>query len=58
MNLKSRSSKDQKRFNITFRENEKEIELYNWVKLQGEVGGVSNYIKRILLAEKERSEGK
>ena len=46
----------QKRFNVTFRDNEKEVELYNWVKEQSEIGGASNYIKRVLQHEKERSE--
>ncbi|MEW9924100.1 hypothetical protein AB2T63_12130 [Clostridium butyricum] len=51
-------NKKQKKFNVTFRENPKEIELYNWAKEQGQVGGISNYIKRLLLEEKLRQEGK
>lgn len=49
----------QKRMNITFRDNQKEKELYTWIKEQGEVGGVSNYVKRVLLKEMEKmKEGK
>lgn len=58
VNLKVNQKKEQKRFNVTFRENSQELELYLWVKDQGEVGGVSNYIKRVLLDEKKRQEGK
>lgn len=31
---------NQKRFNVTFRDNEKEVELYKWVKEKGEIGKV------------------
>lgn len=58
MVIKLNQKKQQKKFNVTFRENPKEIDLYNWIKDQGEVGGVSNYIKRVLLEEKQRQEGK
>ncbi|MDY2584017.1 MAG: hypothetical protein SOW47_13585 [Clostridium perfringens] len=37
--------KPQKRCNVTFRENEKEMKLYKWIQEKGEVGGVSNFIK-------------
>lgn len=52
-------AKVQKRFNITFRENEKELELYNWVKEKGQVGSISSYIKTVLYKEmKKETEGK
>ena len=28
-------AKEQKRFNVTFRDKKKELELYNWVKKKG-----------------------
>ena len=39
---------NQKRFNVTFRDNEKEIELYKWVKEKGEIGGISRFVKNVL----------
>ena len=39
---------NQKRFNVTFRDNEKEIELYKWVKEKGEIGGISSFVKNVL----------
>lgn len=56
--LNKTKRKPQKRFNVTFRENESEEELYNWIKKKGEIGGVSNFIKtelnRIMELEKEK----
>lgn len=39
---------NQKRFNVTFRDNEKEIELYKWVKEKGDIGGISSFVKNVL----------
>ena len=56
----NKSRKEQKRINITFRDNESEEELYNWIKKRGEICGVSAFIKtelyRIMQLEKERQE--
>lgn len=50
--------KKQNRINISFRDNEAETKLHDWVVKQGEVGGVSNYIKRILAEIMQKQEGK
>lgn len=58
MMLELNKRKAQKRFNVTFRDNESEEELYNWIKKKGEIGGVSNFIKtelnRIMELEKSK----
>lgn len=46
----------QRRYNVTFRDNDKEIELYDWVKEQSQIGGASNFIKLILQQEKDKRE--
>lgn len=46
----------QRRYNVTFRDNDKEIELYNWVKEQSQIGGASNFIKLILQQHKDKRE--
>lgn len=52
-------AKEQKRFNVTFRDNKKELELYSWVKEKGQVGSISSYIKTILYREMQKEmEGK
>lgn len=48
--------KPQKRYNVTFRENEKEMKLYKWIQDKGEVGGISNYIKTELYKIMEAEE--
>jgi len=53
MDLKLKAKKKQKKLYVTFRENEEEIELYNWIIEQSKVGGVANFFK--LLALKERN---
>lgn len=62
LNRKTKTRKEQKRFNITFRDNAAEEELYNWIKKRGEICGVSGFIKmelnRIMQMEKERLEEK
>lgn len=51
-----KSSKKQKKLNVTFRENDYEENLYNYALEQGkiEVGGMSGYIKRLI--EKDMKE--
>lgn len=46
----------QRRYNVTFRDNEKEVQLYDFIKEQSQIGGASNYIKLILQKEKDRIE--
>lgn len=58
MNLDLKKKKVQKKLYVTFRENEKEIELYNWIVEQSQVGGVANFFKILALKEKQRQEGK
>lgn len=59
-NKSNKSKKEQKRINITFRDNESEEELYEWIKKRGQICGVSGFIKmelsRIMQLEKERQE--
>lgn len=59
---RTNKSKPQKRFNITFRENQQEEELYNWIKSKGQVGGISNFIKtemyKLMLQEQEQEKNK
>lgn len=38
----------QKRITISFRENDHEQELYNWIKASGVIGGDSAFIKALL----------
>ena len=40
--------KKQKRFNISFRENVQEIELYEWIRNKSEITPISSTIKEIL----------
>lgn len=58
----NKSKKEQKRINITFRDNESEEELYEWIKNRGQICGVSGFIKmelnRLMQLEKERQEQK
>jgi hypothetical protein len=56
MDLGLNKKKKQTRLYVTFRENEEEEELYNWIIQKSKVGGVSNYFK--LLALKDKQEGK
>lgn len=48
----------QKKISLTFRENEKELKLYNWIREKGQVGSIASYIKTILYKEMEREEEK
>ena len=51
--------KKQKRFNISFKENEKEIELYNWIKNKSDIAPISTTIKELLYkAMKEEVDGR
>lgn len=43
--LNLNTKKKQKKFNVTFRENEEEEKLYRWIEQKGKIGGVSNFIK-------------
>lgn len=54
--LNKTKRKPQKRCNVTFRDNEKEMKLYNFIRSKGEVGGVSNYIKTELYKIMESEE--
>lgn len=56
LGLNENKRKPQKRFNVTFRQNEKEMKLYNWIQEKGEVGGVSNFIKTELYKIMESEE--
>jgi hypothetical protein len=46
----------QKKISLTFRENEKEKQLYNWIREKGQVGSIASYIKTILYREMEKEE--
>lgn len=50
----------QRKINVTFRQNELEQELYRFAIEQGkqEIGGMANYIKRLILEDKKRLESK
>ncbi|EGT2192658.1 hypothetical protein ACV3ZT_08555 [Clostridium perfringens] len=51
--------KKQKRFNISFKENEKEVELYNWIRNKSDIAPISTIIKEILYkAMNEEKEGR
>lgn len=50
------SKEKQKKISLTFRENAKEIKLYNWIREKGEVGSIASYIKTILYKEMEKEE--
>lgn len=58
MRLNLNTKKPQMKINVTFRENQKEEALYNWLKEKGEVGGMSNFIKVAMfeLMEKDQKE--
>lgn len=57
MNLGLQKKKDQKRCNVTFRDNEVERELWEWIQEKGKVAGVSSFIKtqlyKIMIEEKQ-----
>lgn len=48
MRLNLNPKQQRKRYNITFRETEKEEQLYNWIKEKSEINGVSAFIKQEL----------
>jgi len=48
----------QKKISISFKENEKEIKLYNWLQTKGEIVGCSGIIKEILLKYMEQEDNK
>lgn len=54
---KETSKKKQKRCNVTFRDNEAELELWEWIQEKGQVAGVSSFIKtelyKIMIVEKQ-----
>ena len=52
LNLKKKTK--QKKLFVTFRENEEELELYNWIIEQSKVGGVANFFKILALKEKQK----
>ncbi|NFG60043.1 hypothetical protein FC778_15335 [Clostridium botulinum] len=56
MNLKINQKKKQNRLYVTFRENEQEIKLYNWIVEHSQVGGVSNYFKQLALKDMQSQE--
>ena len=49
-------AKKQLKFNVTFRDNKKEEELYNWIRDRGQIGGIANFIKSELNKLKEAEE--
>ena len=49
--------KKQKRFNISFKENDKEIELFEWVKSKSEITPISSTIKEILYKAMQQEKG-
>lgn len=57
MNLGLQKKKDQKRCNVTFRDNEVERELWEWIQEKGKVAGVSSFIKtqlyKIMIEERQ-----
>lgn len=57
LELNRKKRKPQKRCNVTFRENEKEMKLYKWIQEKGQVGGVSNFIKTELYKIMEQEQG-
>ena len=48
----------QNKINVTFRNNDMELELYKYALEQGkkELGGTANYIKRLILNDKANKE--
>lgn len=57
MNLGFEKKKAQKRCNVTFRENEVETELWEWIQEKGKLAGVSSFIKtqlyKIMMEERQ-----
>ena len=57
MNLGFEKKKIQKRCNVTFRDNEVELDLWEWIQEKGKVAGVSSFIKtqlyKIMMEEKQ-----
>lgn len=57
MDLGSNKRKKQKRCNVTFRDNETEQQLWEWIQQKGQVAGVSSFIKtelfKLMSAEKQ-----
>lgn len=57
MNLGINKRKLQKRCNVTFRDNETEQELWEWIQKKGQLAGVSSFVKtelhKIMMAEKQ-----
>jgi hypothetical protein len=58
MDLNLNQKKKQRKLHVTFRENQEEVELYNFVLEQSKVGGVANYFKLLALKDKQQKEGK
>ena len=58
MQFKQTKTYKQKKFFVTFKETEEEIDLYNWIKEETKIGGVANYFKRLALEDRRRKEGK
>jgi len=48
--------KKQMKMYVTYRENDEERELFNWVTKESKVGGVSNYFKQLALKDKQKKE--
>lgn len=58
MQFNSTKTYKQKKLFVTFRENEEESELYEWIIKEAKVGGVANYFKQLALKDKREKEGK
>ncbi len=56
LNLSNKKKYTQNKINLTFRNNEEEEELYNWVVKKGKVGGMTNFIKIALMRMKLEEE--
>lgn len=58
LNLSSKKKYTQKKINLTFRNNQEEEALYNWIVQKGKVGGMTNFIKIALMKLKNEEENK
>lgn len=51
-------TKKQNKLYVTFRKNEAEEALYNFILKESEVGGPSNYFKQLALKDMKEKEGR
>lgn len=60
MRLSTNKKYTQNKIHLTFKNNNDEEELYNWLIQKGQIGGIANYIKIEMnkIKEKEENESK